>query len=205
MMLSHGLIVFFFALAARAGEIVLLLERTPGMEAALSETEVPRLRPGDRMAVMTFAHEARLRQDFTAGRRKLERAVRRPFIHGRWPLAPPPAQARVFHALAKANALLAGRGGAIVLLFGSEDLSGADPPASLGARLYAVAVRKTYPLDGESRNAQTPPTMPGRAPPVSTLSDPLPEATLERLRPLTKATGGEAIAGRWNLPKLVAP
>lgn len=174
------------------------------MEPALRLIDVPTLKPGDRMAIMTFSRKTRLRQDFTDDRRKLVRAVRSPsYVRTRWPGLDRVPGARVYAALGEAARLLPS-GGTIVLLFGSEDHSGAAAPASLGARLYAVAVAKSYPVDPELRNVQTPPTMRGPTPPVSTLADPLPVATFEALKPLVRATGGEAISGRWSLPKLVA-
>lgn len=203
--MRRALAVLFFAVAsAAAGDIVLLLEDTPGMQPALRQMEIPTLNPGDRMAVMTFSRKARLRQDFTDDRRKLARVAHgQDYVRARWPGAERQPGASVYAALAEAARLLPS-GGTIVLLFGSNDLSGAAPPASLGARLYAVAVAKSYPVDPELRNVQTPPTMRGPTPAVSTLADPLPLPTLEALKPLVRATRGETFSGRWSLPKLVA-
>lgn len=198
------LVLLLAAASAAAGDIVLLLEDTPGMEMALRELQVPELKPGDRMAVMSFSRSARARQEFTDDQRQIERAVRGiGTARIGWPGAQRTQSARIYAALGEASQLLGSAGGTVVLVFGSEDRTGRPAPGALNARLYAVGVRKSYPVTGELRNVQTPPTNRGRAP-VNTLSDPLPEATLEALRPLARATGGEVIAGRWSLPKLVA-
>ena len=206
--------LLFAAACCAATNTVVVLENSPGMETWLAQTAVPRLPRGDGMGIMTFSGKPRLRQAITGDRAMLRAALGR-ILSGRVglgvPRRAPFSSAPVFEAVSAAARLLAGKGGRIILLFGSE-----QPRAALAApelqqallaahiRLDAVAVRRSFPLAGPARDAQTPPTLPGR-PAVRASAVALPEATLETLKPICRATGGAATAGQWNLGAMMAP
>jgi hypothetical protein len=202
------------AACAPAADSVLVLETSPGMGRWLAETTLPRLQPGDAMGIVTFAGKPKLIQPMTDDAARLARALRRLResrggfgVSGRSPAR----DAQVYAAVARAAGVLGPKGGRIVLLFGSEERQGRPAPAELqrmltagGIRLDVAAVRRRLPLKLPYRTAQTPPTIPGRYPPVDAETLPLPQATLEVLRGLSRATGGEAVTGTWNLRALLA-
>jgi hypothetical protein len=195
-----------------ATDTVVVLETNPGMEAWLARTVIPRLPPGDAMAIVTFGGKPRVRQQLTDNQEKLAGAIRKITI-GNLHFGPAPrrSSAPVFAAVATAARLLGKNGGRIVLLFGSEEGSGAPTGAEVEKtltaahiRLDAVAVRRSFPLAPSKTQAQTPPTLPGRAA-VSSESLPLPEATIGILQGICRATAGRALKGEWDLAALLSP
>jgi hypothetical protein len=200
------------ASCATATDTVVVLETNPGMEPWLARTVIPRLPLGDAIAIVTFSGKPRVRQQLTDNQEKLAGAMRRITVGNlHFGSAPRRSSAPVFTAVLAGARLLGNRGGRIVLLFGSEEGSGAPAGAELEKaltaahiRLDAVAVRRGFPLAPSKRQAQTPPTVPGR-PGVSSESLPLPEATLGILRGICRATGGRALTGEWDLPTLLSP
>lgn len=212
----RAMAVLLLAVAfAAAADTVLVLETSPGMERSLGQTTLPRLALGDAMAIVTFSGKPKLRQALTDDQAKLE-YVLQTIRKGRTSYAivgrrAPAKDARVYAAIAEAARVLGPNGGRIVLLFGSEEREGKPAPAELRRvlaashiRLDVAAVRRAFPLGLPGRQAQTPPTVPGRYPPVDHESMPLPEATLEVLKGLCRASGGDAVTGSWNLPRLMA-
>ncbi len=203
--------------ALAANRVLLLIEDTPGIRQAMWETTLPKLSPDDRMAVVTFSGKIKVRQEFTGDLSKLSHALglaRRGFRFGRTSsrtgLAAPANHP--LHALEQACRLFgagASETRAVILLFGSEE-SAATPGApeveralaGAHARLYAVAVRLEDTRLRSDPRLQTPPTIPGRNPPVQTGFRPLPEATIKLLAPVAKSSGGELILERWDLPAI---
>lgn len=196
--------VLLLALAPlEAKDVVLLLETSPGMQPYIAATAAPALAAGDRMAVMGFGKKTRVRQEFTDDHAALAKAVRR--LGGRflqigsvWHSMQP--DARVYAAIAKACAMLP-KGGAVVMLFGSEDAGSGgtlDVRKCLerGVKLDVSGLRRHGAQNVPSRQTQTPPTLPGRYP-VDTDLYPTPMETLKALHDLGAVTD----AAGWDLGK----
>ena len=174
------------AAAAHAADVVLVIENSPGMERWVAGVEVARIEPGSRVAVVAFTDKVKVAQPLTDDREKVARAVRRLGggrirIGTQWRAK---QHAAVWAALAEACKLLPG-GGEVRLLFGSEDFS--PVPADVRqclpkVKLLVAAVRRNGPEDPALRTVQTPPTVRGRNPPVTTDLMPPPEATLRELQ-----------------------
>jgi hypothetical protein len=208
-------VLLLAAVFAAASDTVLVLETSPGMERWLGQTTLPRLALGDAMAIVTFSGKPKLRQALTDDQARLE-YVLQTIRKGRTSYGivgrrAPGKDARVYAAIAEAARVLGSNGGRIVLLFGSEEREGKPAPAELQRalaashiRLDVAAVRRAFPIGPPARQAQTPPTVPGRYPPVDHESMPLPEATLEVLKGLCRASGGESVTGRWDLRAVMA-
>lgn len=187
-------------------DLVLLVENTPGMQSSFSPADVQQLRSDDRTAVMSFSTKTRVIQPFTNDEKKVQAALRRSVTHGFGPTWPPRSpKALVFRALRDAAREFqslpfdATRRRAVILIFGTDDESQAPSLdelkrefAAAQIHLYAIAVRRhDFAHAGHSR-IETPPTIPGRTPPVPTDRAPLPLLTLRVLRQLADASGGQA-------------
>lgn len=176
--------------------MVLAIETSPGMAPLVAQIDASAIDPGSRVAVVAFSNKARVVQEFADDREKVARAVRR-LGPGRIGIGSPwrgKREVAVWAALGEACRLLP-NGGEIRLLFGSEDFSPMPPEVrdcAKRVKLLAAAVRRYGAEDPERRKAQTPPTVPGRYPPVSTNRMPTPEATLRELQSMG--------AGEWAMP-----
>ena len=202
-------------------DLVLLLEKTPGMPQPISHHQFRTLRPEDRVAVMTFADTSKVRQAFTNDPKKLEHALRlaarNPSRHGWGTLPKRPPQVRFFRSLLDAARLFQdqpadpSRRRVILTIFGTEDDSAAVASDAVRQaleaahiRLYAVAIGKFDPIHARDSQIETPPTFPGRTPPAPTDRLPLPEKTLHTLQILASATGGQAVSGEANVARILS-
>ncbi len=161
------------------------------MERWVAGVEVARIEPGSRVAVVAFTDKVRVAQPLTGDVGKVTRAVRR-LGGGRIRIGTPwraRDSAAVWAALGEACKLLP-NGGEARMLFGSEDFSAVPDGVRQCApkvKLLVAAVRRRAPEDPQRRQAQTPPTVPGRYPPAPTDLMPLPEATLRELQAMGAA------------------
>jgi len=199
-----------------AVDLLVVLDASPEMPWTSLAQDIRRLQPEDRVAVMKFSSRTRLVQPFTNDRSKIESALG----HSRVPrLSAPgsfrsqkPANAVEFAALLEAARMFpsdAGRQRAILLVFATDDHSAApldELKQALSAsqiRLYAVAVRPADPTHALDSRIETPPTIPGRTPPVRTDRGELPLTTLKTVTELVALTGGRASADESDLPGLI--
>ncbi len=180
--------------------MVLVIENSRGMEQWVAGVEVARIDAGSRVAVVAFTDKVKVAQPLTDDRKKVSRAVRR-LGGGRIRIGTPwraKESAAVWAALGEACRLLP-NGGEARLLFGSEDFSPVPDAVRQCVpkmKLLAAAVRRRGPEDPQRRQAQTPPTVPGRYPPAPTDLMPLPEATLRELQALGAAEWAMQAPGR---------
>jgi len=198
-------------------DLMLLLENSPGMQSGFSPADLQQLRSGDHTAVMTFSTKTRLIQPFTNDQNKIQAALRRSVPHGFGPTGPHrPPKALVYGALREAAREFqslpadATRRRAVVLIFGTDDESQTPSLDELKSdfamaqiRLYAIAVRRHDFAHARDSRIETPPTIPGRTPPVPTDRAPLPLATLRVLRQLADASGGQASSDEATAQDLI--
>jgi len=203
----------------RGVDLVLLLETSLGMPQPIPSQQFAALPSNDRVAIMTFANDSRLRQPFTNDPKKLERALRQaahssaPHHWGTLPKTSPPIS--LLDSMLDAAQLFRdrppeGRRRIILAIFGTEDASAALAPdevknalATAQIQLYAVALSKFDPLHARDSQIETPPTFPGRTPPVPTDRLPLPERTLKTLQALAVTIGGQAVSGEGKVPAIL--
>lgn len=213
-MLRFGFLLAAAPLFAQgpAMDLVLLLENTQGVQHNLSANDFHALRAEDRVAVMTFSSKSHVVQAFTSDPDKAAAALRRSRIGVRLPrpvfLSSVTPKTRLFRALMDAAQLYRdlpldpSRRRVIVLVFGTDDDSYKPTFDELKRtlttaqiKLYAVAIRRHDFTRAQDPRIQTPPTIPGQHPPVTTDLAPPPETTLKTLSNLVAAVGGEAVSG----------
>lgn len=224
MRLLFGIVLLACAgLAEAPADLLLLIERSPGMEEHVDRLRIDAAGAGDRIAVMTFDRKVHMRSDFTTDRgktkeqlRRLGRAARRIGIGSPFRKPGGKSDLRLFSRLVEASVVFQkqpadpARKRIVLVLFGSEDFSSTPAPREVAAamqnahiRLFGIAVRRYSPSVAQHPSAQTPPTIPGPTPPVRTDYLPLPEMTLKSLADVARATGGETFTGRADLSSIL--
>jgi hypothetical protein len=208
----------WFPLALRASvpdapavDLVLLFDGLNGMEPYLQGTRFTGIHPQDQVALVTFTEKSRVRRNFTNQPEELQKAVARSSVRiGPSVLRKRKQEMHLFQALVDAAGLFTGpadaRKRAILLVYGHEQPHTPVPRfeevrealAAAQVRLYAIAVRHYQWQYPPPPGVQTPPTIPGRYPPVKTNLAELPVETRRAVTALAEASGGESSAGSWD-------
>lgn len=188
-------------------DAVVLIEESP--RTRIQRIEI-RFTEGDRMAIMTFNSRTHLKLRFTDNPAQIARAIHAPWLGVSMFSTKADPHIHVLDAIAKANALFSEtpapeRRRAVILLFSSEDENSKSNIDQLhaalvktGTKLALAAIDGETPISDDEKLSQAPVPRPG-PPQIRVTRYPIPDRTMELLRPLTTYTQRNS----WNLDKLL--
>lgn len=180
------------------------------------KTNLRGLAKTDRAALVTFSKKSQIKVPLTENLSQIEL-----FLHETRPMTigfhPPglfgkTTRIRLWEAVSEASSLFdqTDRTRVLIALFADEDPS-TGPEIEVARKalhsskivLCAAAVGKESPLKQAERDAQTPPTTPGRHPQLTVKRGEIPGQTLDAARKLAEESGGSVSRDEWNLPAFI--
>src|ERR1017187_3026020 len=199
--------------------VVLLLEDQAGLNWFYRQMQISGLQKEDRVALITFARNTKVRTGFTNDRRELERAVHRLGLGRKFGIGlfadrnPSVPSVRIYRAVEHASGLFAKLPAdhdtkrVVIVVFGDDDFSSKPGVPEMRsaldrarANLFAVAAHvESFRVPRPS----TPPTFPGPQPGRIELLPPPANAT-RILTEVAQATGGGVAEEHWDLPEILA-
>lgn len=205
-----------FSQSPPALDVVLLVEDSIAATGLVRRPDLRSLRPGDRVAVMTFADKQSLKLAFEADPAKIDHAVSNLDARGAR------STTRLWDAVVKAAELFGGprdpsRRRAVILVFSAEDESSKQTAAGIRAALRgsevslsAATLSSGQLVSAIPRISQAPIRTPApQSPDVWSERVPvtqgklMPGETLRSVEMLVEETGGLVLKNEWDFVKLV--